>query len=225
MRGKGRAGSSPSGREHRLDLALEVLLEPGWPARRSTRRAPAAAPLRRPASAAAARSGSGTGRRRAACARSWMAVSCSGMVMLSAASCPPPSSCSCFSPATRISKNSSRLLHEMHRNLQPLEQRHRLVEGLVQHPLVELEERQFPVDVVLRCLEVRRVHRPSAVTAAPWAALGPARIPVPDDGTVKPGAAPRGSRPDGPQRATSIGPCGTSRVARRGAVRARKSSR
>src|SRR6516164_6142804 len=35
---------------------------------------------------------------------------------------------------------------------QPLEQRHGLVERLVEHPLIELEERQFPVDVVLRCL-------------------------------------------------------------------------
>src|SRR5256885_10243042 len=39
--------------------------------------------------------------------------------------------------------------------LQPLEQRHRLIERLIQNPLVELEERQFPVDVVLGRLEVR----------------------------------------------------------------------
>ncbi len=33
---------------------------------------------------------------------------------------------------------------------QPLQQRHRLVERLVQHPLVEFEERQLAVDVILR---------------------------------------------------------------------------
>src|SRR5882672_5653892 len=59
--------------------------------------------------------------------------------------------------------------------LQPLEQRHRLIERLVEHPLVELEERQFPVDVLLRRLEVRRIHR--------------LRIPAADDGTVKPEAS------------------------------------
>ena len=55
----------------------------------------------------------------------------------------------CFRPATRISKNSSRLLDEMHRNLQPLEQRHRLVERLREHALVEFEQRQLAIDVVL----------------------------------------------------------------------------
>src|SRR5204863_662463 len=61
--------------------------------------------------------------------------------------------------------------------LQPLEQRHRLIEGLVEHPLVELEERQFPVDVMLGRPEVRRIHR--------------LRIPAADDATVKKAEASR----------------------------------
>src|SRR5207302_1488987 len=42
---------------------------------------------------------------------------------------------------------------------EPLEQRHRLIERLLEHPLIELEKRQLAIDVVLGCLEIRRIHR------------------------------------------------------------------
>ncbi len=42
---------------------------------------------------------------------------------------------------------------------QPLEQRHGLIEPLHEHALVEFQERQLAVDVVLRGLEIRCVHR------------------------------------------------------------------
>src|SRR5207302_4752763 len=42
---------------------------------------------------------------------------------------------------------------------EPLEQRRRLIERLVEHPLIELEKRQLAIDVVLGCLEIRRIHR------------------------------------------------------------------
>ena len=115
MRGKGRAGSSPSG------------LKTGSTSRSKycSSHAPccavhSAGPSSGTPSAASAGSSrllrqrywSATRR----VARSWIAVSCSGIDMPSAASCAPPSSCNCFNPATRISKNSSRLLQEMHRN-------------------------------------------------------------------------------------------------------------
>ena len=70
--------------------------------------------------------------------------------MPSGRTCAEPSSSSCLSPATRISKNSSRLAEEMHRKLQPLEQRHPRVERLRQHPLVELERGQLAVDEMAR---------------------------------------------------------------------------
>src|SRR5208282_3997088 len=43
---------------------------------------------------------------------------------------------------------------------QALEQRHGRVLGEVQDPLVELEERQLPVDVIVRGLEIHIVHTP-----------------------------------------------------------------
>ena len=58
--------------------------------------------------------------------------------------------------------------------LQPLEQRHPGVEGLIEHALVELQEREFAVDVVLGRLEVRRIHESAASSVrrgrltAPW---------------------------------------------------------
>src|SRR5262249_60814154 len=42
--------------------------------------------------------------------------------------------------------------------LQPLEQRHRFIECLIENALVELEKRQFPIDVMLRCFEVWGIH-------------------------------------------------------------------
>ena len=45
-----------------------------------------------------------------------IAFSCSGTDSPSGAPCTAPASSSCFRPATRISKNSSRFAHEMHRN-------------------------------------------------------------------------------------------------------------
>src|SRR5204862_179705 len=53
---------------------------------------------------------------------------------------------------------------------EPLEQRHRLIERLVEHPLIELEKRQLAIDVVLGCLEIRRIHRVLTRAAAPQAA-------------------------------------------------------
>ncbi len=41
---------------------------------------------------------------------------------------------------------------------QPLQQRNRLIERLRQDALIELQERQFPVDVVLGGFEIRRIH-------------------------------------------------------------------
>ena len=58
-----------------------------------------------------------------------------------------PAATCCFRPATRIWKNSSRLLAKMARKRDPLEQRVALVDRLVQHALVELEPRQLAVDV------------------------------------------------------------------------------
>src|SRR6185437_15986325 len=43
---------------------------------------------------------------------------------------------------------------------QPLEQRHRLVEGLREHPAVELEEGQLAVEVEAGRLEIGCVHAP-----------------------------------------------------------------
>ena len=69
-----------------------------------------------------------------------------------------PASSSSLRPATRISKNSSRLAQEMHRNLTPFEQRDAAVLGLLQHALIELQERQLPVDVELRGLQICVIH-------------------------------------------------------------------
>ena len=115
MRGKGRAGSSPRGlrtgstscSKYSSSHARVCGLQSAGPSSGTP---------------SAARRGRIMSFRQRYCAstmrvaRSWMASSCSAIDMPSAASCPPPSSCSCFRPETRISKNSSRLLQEMHRN-------------------------------------------------------------------------------------------------------------
>ena len=69
-----------------------------------------------------------------------------------------PSSRRCFSPATRISKNSSRLVHEIVRNLTRSSSGTRVVLRLRQHAPVELEQRELAVDVELRRLERDFVH-------------------------------------------------------------------
>jgi hypothetical protein len=51
-----------------------------------------------------------------------------------------------LSPATRTMKNSSRLLEKIARNFGPLEQRHGLVHGQLQHPLVELQPRDLALE-------------------------------------------------------------------------------
>src|SRR5688572_25780509 len=43
--------------------------------------------------------------------------------------------------------------------LQPLEQRHARVHGLLQHAHAERELRELAIDVVVRKLEIQRVHR------------------------------------------------------------------
>ena len=140
----------PERAQHRLDLALEVLLQP-------LRRPRASSPSRPSRSDALARErrqqhlvqaavllGDQAQRRARGSPRAARAND-----MPSAANWPEPSSSSCLRPATRISKNSSRLLRGDAQEAQPLQQRHRLVEGLREHALVELEERQLAVDVVL----------------------------------------------------------------------------
>src|SRR5438132_5868584 len=67
---------------------------------------------------------------------------------------------------------------------EPLEQRHRLIERLVEHPLIELEKRQLAIDVVLWRLEIRRIHRVLTRAAAPQAAER-SSIPAAREGTVK----------------------------------------
>ena len=42
--------------------------------------------------------------------------------------------------------------------LEPLEQRHFLIERLREYPLVELEQRQFAIDVVLGGAEIGLIH-------------------------------------------------------------------
>ena len=65
----------------------------------------------------------------------------------------------------------------MHRNLSRSSSGTDVIEGLVEHPLVELQERELAVDVVLGRLEIRSIHRyyrprrtarPAACKAARW---------------------------------------------------------
>ena len=67
-----------------------------------------------------------------------------------------PAATCCLRPATRTWKNSSRLLAKMARNRDPLQQRVALVLRLVQHPRVELQPRQLPVDVREPAVHARR---------------------------------------------------------------------
>ena len=115
MRGKGRAGSSPSGER------TGSISRSKYCSSHSLCRALHSAGPRSGTPSAASAGSSRLSRQRywsatRRVARSWIAASCSGIDRPSAASCAPPSSCNCFRPATRISKNSSRLLQEMHRN-------------------------------------------------------------------------------------------------------------
>ena len=115
--GKGRAGSSPSGLSTGSTSRVEVVARPSVAcSRRANRRAAAAA------TPAARSAGSSTSFRQAywlgdqGMARSWMACELLARRHAVGAALAEPSSTSCFRPATRISKNSSRLLDEMHRN-------------------------------------------------------------------------------------------------------------
>src|SRR6185437_16194749 len=155
MRGKGRAGSSPRGLNTGSTSSSKYCsshfsasgLQSSRPRRRMSRLASA---------------GISTSLRQRYCsltrpdARSWMAVACCSSDMPSEASGPEPSSSSCFSPETRISKNSSRLLEE----------RHRLVECLGENAPVELEERELAVEVEAGRLEIGRVHPSSTAESA-----------------------------------------------------------
>ena len=159
MRGNGRAGSRPSGLRDRLDLVREILLQPrvascgvqseractahaGVRQRRQQHLVEAAVLVGAPGAARA------RGCRRAA----------RGSTCASGASWVLPSSCRCFRPATRISKNSSRLPEEMHRNFSRSSSGTRVIEGLRQHPLIELQQGEFAVDVAARRLEIGGVH-------------------------------------------------------------------
>ena len=178
MRGKGRAGSSPRGTQHRLDLALEILLEP---------RARLRAPLRAPQQ----RYPFGGQRRQQQLVQAAVLVGdqLRGALVDRVELLGDRHAVGGELPAAellQLLQARDADLEELievaagdAQELQPLEQRHRFVERLVEHPLVELEERQFAVDVVLRSLEIRRVHRTAT-------GCDPAQ-----DDAAEPGSAPR----------------------------------
>ena len=60
--------------------------------------------------------------------------------------------------ATRTSKNSSRLLAEMDKKLQPLQQRIALVLGLFEHTPVEREPGSIAIEEILRIVERDASH-------------------------------------------------------------------
>ena len=143
--------------QHRLDLALEIIGKPGLSRQHSSLRG---ASRHTPVRWSAGRSTSF--RQRYCSATSARAALVDSRQLLRRWTCRPgrsaaePSSSSCFRPETRISKNSSRLFDVMHRNLQPLEQRHRFVERQSEHALIELEQRQLAVDEVLGRAQFRQ---------------------------------------------------------------------
>ena len=114
MRGNGRAGSRPSGLSTGSTSARKYCS--------SQARVAASQPVAGSSSIPArASSGISTSLRQAYCsctrciARWCTAASCSSIARPSGPAAVEPSSLSCFRPETRISKNSSRLLLEMHR--------------------------------------------------------------------------------------------------------------
>ena len=56
----------------------------------------------------------------------------------------------CLMPATRTSKNSSRLELAMQKKLEPFQQRGLGIDGLIEHALVELQPAQLAIDEMFR---------------------------------------------------------------------------
>jgi hypothetical protein len=161
MRGKGRAGSSPSG-EHRLHLALEVLLQP-----LVRLRAPVSGPQKRRALGGELRQqelvqaavlvgdqarGALVDGRELLFQRQPVGGELAAAEFLQLLEARDPDL-----------EELIQIAQEMHRNFSRSSKRHRLVERLVQYALVELQERQLAVDVVLRRLEVWRIHGSSSL--------------------------------------------------------------
>ena len=136
-------------RQHRKDVAEEIVLQPGaFRLRQIRRRRPARCRPRR--APRAVRASAPAGRWRAAtpprrCARA-----------ARPASARPGSGRRCpartwpFRPATRTMKNSSRLLAEIDRKRTRSSSGWLRVGGLLQHPAVEMQPGQLPVDEALR---------------------------------------------------------------------------
>ncbi len=88
--------------------------------------------------------------RRTACRR--IAFNCSGTDKPSGPACTAPASNSSLRLATRISKNSSRMAQEMHKNRTRSSSGMLAILGLLQHALIEFQKRQLAVEIQLRNL-------------------------------------------------------------------------
>ena len=120
-----------------------------------------------------------------------MALSCSETDSPSGPPWSAPASCSSLRLATRISKNSSRFAHEMHRNLTRSSSGMRAVLRLLQYALVEFQERELAVDVraaasarsvsFIRASRPKRAARPGIARPPPppGGAAGSSRSPPP----------------------------------------------
>ena len=126
-----------------------------------------------------------TGRRPRACASALMRLNASPGVRPSALPCTAPYSIWWSSPATRTSKNSSRLEQEMQRKRSRSRSGVAGSRALLEHPPVERELAELPVDVEGGVVERRRLRDFGFASLAhgldatlPW----PARIPRPGAG-------------------------------------------